>query len=96
MEQNTLGLFLSGIIFFMYSAACILSLVLTFSNEAFRKLDEKLSSELVSTPTLSPVLEKKITHINNWIVTRNRIVGPILIVLSIINLNFCFLIIRSA
>lgn len=83
----------SGIIFFTYTVTCCLSIIFTFSIDLYRRIEEKAGLEIFSNPTLIPILEGNIDFINEWIEENHRIIGPILIASSIVDLRLCLKII---
>lgn len=94
MGFDTFDLLLSGWIFFIYSATCIISIIFTFSLELYRNIEEKLGSYIFSSRILSP-LDKDIDWLNIWLMKHHKIVGPILISLSLVNLKLFFDIINN-
>ena len=46
-----------------------------------------MSSELISGRVIIDFLEKNIDWFDNWLIANNKIVGPILILLSLIDLK---------
>jgi len=85
---------LSVVLFLNYSIICIISLILTFSLRIYLKIDEQLNFDIFSSPTVNP-LDRNIDWFNNWLITNNKIVGPVLIYLSIISLKSWFYILNT-
>ena len=77
----------------IYGAIVAVSLVFTFSIETYKKLDYKLNVELWSSSFLSP-LAKNIDTLDCWLMDHNRLVGPALIVLAIVDMQMWFNIIN--
>ncbi|MCM8781714.1 MAG: hypothetical protein NC828_01475 [Candidatus Omnitrophica bacterium] len=94
MGIDPFNLLLSGIVFFIYSTICIISTIFTFSLQTYRKIDEIVKLEIIPSRILTP-LEKNIYWIDTWLMSNNKIIGPILIVLSILDLRFSFEIINK-
>jgi hypothetical protein len=95
MPNDTLTFSLNWLIFLVYSVIFIISLIFTFSLETYRKIDEKLSSDLVTLPVIS-VFDKDIEWIDFWLMSHNKIAGPILAVLAVTDLKLYFDIINRA
>jgi len=89
MWFDELDVLLSVALFLNYSIICIISLILTFSLKTYLKIDEKLNFDIFSSPTVNP-LDRNIDWFNNWLIANNKIVGPVLIYLSIISLKSWF------
>jgi len=80
---------LNSIVFFIYSSVCIISIIFTFSLDAYIKIDEKLNLDIFSNPIITS-LEIKIDWFDKWAMQHNKVLGPILIILSIIDLKILF------
>jgi len=94
MGIDALNLLLSLIAFSIYGSICIISIVFTFSLDAYIKIHDVLNFSIFSSPILSPI-ERSIDWFDVWAMKNNVILGPILIALSIIDLKLFFDIIRS-
>ena len=94
MWLDELNVFLSIVLFLNYSIICIISLILTFSLKTYLKIDDQLNFDIFSSPTVNP-LDKNIDWLNNWLIANNKIVGPLLIYLSIISLKSWFHILNT-
>jgi len=90
MELNPIELILMGLVFVVYSAICLLSVIFTFSRDLYQRIESKADLELFSGPILSPILDRKIEDLNSWLMNNNTAMGPILVVLSIIDMKMCF------
>ena len=80
---------LNSIVFFIYSSVCIISIIFTFSLDTYIKIDEKLNLDIFSNPIITS-LEIKIDWFDKWAMQHNKVLGPILIILSIIDLKILF------
>ena len=80
---------LNSIVFFIYSSVCIISIIFTFSLDAYIKIDEKLNLDIFSNPIITS-LEIKIDWFDKWAMQHNKVLGPILIILSMIDLKIIF------
>jgi len=95
MPNDTLTLSLNWLVFLVYSAIFIISLIFTFSVETYQKIDEKLSSDLISLPVVT-AFDKDIKWIDLWLISHNKVAGPILAVLAVTDLKLYFDIINRA
>jgi hypothetical protein len=90
MILDTFNLFfLNFMLFFIYGSICIVSTLFTFFLDTYRKIDETLNLDVFITPFKSP-LDREIDFFNVWLTNHNRIVGPILILISLVDLKFWF------
>ncbi|MDD5565591.1 MAG: hypothetical protein PHG31_01690 [Candidatus Omnitrophica bacterium] len=92
--DNTLVFLLNWFVFLLYSSICIISLIFTFSIKTYQRIDDYLSSELISLPMLT-ALDKSIEALDLWFMSHNRIVGPILVLLSVVDLKLYFNVINK-
>ena len=81
-------------LFLNYSIICIISLIFTFSLKTYLKIDEQLNFDIFSSPKVNP-LDVNIDWFNDWLITNNKIVGPVLIYLSIISLKSWLYILKT-
>ncbi|MDP3732167.1 MAG: hypothetical protein Q8R31_03955 [Candidatus Omnitrophota bacterium] len=89
MSPGIFNLLLSGWLFFIYSAICILSIIFTFFLELYIRIEEKLIFHIFSDRILTP-LDRSIDWFNLWLMKHNRIAGALLIMLSLIDLKLSF------
>ena len=94
MWFDEINVILSLALFLNYSVICIISLILTFSLKSYLKIDDQLNFDIFSSPKVNP-LDRRIDWFNNWLITNNKIVGPVLIYLSIISLKTWFYILNT-
>jgi len=94
MEYDILGLILSGWVFFIYTATCIISLVFTFSPEIYRGIEDRLDHSIFTSNILSP-LNRDIDWLNIWLTRYNKITGPVLMLLSLFEMNYFFSLINN-
>ena len=94
MWFDEFNIFLSVVLFLNYSIICIISLIFTFSLRTYLKIDERLNFDIFSSPTVNP-LDRNIDWFNDWLIANNKIVGPVLIYLSIISLKSWFYILNT-
>lgn len=95
MGINVIGLLLSGIVFFTYSATCLISLFFALSIDLYRKIEEKANLEIFSNPIINPLLENNIGVLNLWMEKHHKIIGSILIFFSIMDMHLLFKIINA-
>lgn len=77
------------IIFLIYAPTCLISTIFTFSIERYKRIEEKLNFEIISNLSSNP-LDKNIDWFNRWMVSNNKKAGPILILLSLMDLKLFF------
>ncbi len=94
MQIDSFNLILALAIFLIYAAACVLSAVLTFSLELYRKIEDKLNLDIINSRIITP-LERDVNSFNDWMLKNNKIIGPVLILLSIVDIQFSFHILRN-
>lgn len=70
------------LVLFIYGTALIISIIFTLFINMFNRLNEILNLSFVSTKTLNP-LESNIDFLNEWLIARNKVIGPVLILLSL-------------
>ena len=80
---------LRATVFFVYGTICLVSLIFTFSIETYNSIDEQLKLDILPNPITTP-LDKSINIVDNWILENNRIFGPLLTVLSLIDMKLFF------
>lgn len=91
---DPVNLALSTVVFFVYSVTCIISVIFTLSLDAYRKIDEKLRLDLISNRIINP-LDINIDWLDTFLMSNNKTVGPLLILLSTIDLKLLFNIIYT-
>ena len=95
MEDGGLGLLLSAWVFFVYGTVCIISTIFTFSLETYFKIDRKLNLIVLDLPLFITILDRiYIDSIDIWMTRHNKIIGPLLILLSLLDMQSCFNIIN--
>lgn len=87
MTVDLFNLIFSIIIFAIFGTMFILSAFYTFFLETFRKIDEILKVDLIPACILTP-LEENISWVDAWLMSNNKIVGPILLLLCAIDIKF--------
>lgn len=87
MELDIFDLLFSGIVFFIYGIICIISVIFTFSLPFFRKIDEFLSLQILARTSLKS-WELNINQFDILMKKHNLLIGPLLIVLSILDIKF--------
>jgi len=94
MEFNPLIMLLSAVIFFIYGTICVISAMFTFFIESYHKLDEKLNLEIFSSKILTP-LDAGINSLDVWLFEHNKVVGPLLMVLCLLDMRLTFNLLNS-
>ncbi len=94
MGIDYFNLVLSGIVFFVYGAICGISIIFTFFLDIYLKIDERLNAYIMPS-SVAAIFEINIKWLDDWCFNHNKIIGPILIVLSLIDLRLFFDIINK-
>ncbi len=94
MGVDIFNLLLSGWIFLIYSTICLISVIFTFSLNIYLRMEEKLNFHIFPNPILSP-LDRNIDWLNDWLIKYNKIIGTILILLSLMDLKLSFDIVNN-
>ena len=92
---DLLGLIVSVVIFIIYSGACIISIIFTFSIETYRKIDELVNLSIMTDSILIPIVEQKINKFDLWAMEHHRFIGALLIIFSLLNLKLAFSLVNS-
>jgi hypothetical protein len=92
--MDVLVILLSGSIFLLYGSICSVGLIFTFALNLYHKIDNLLDLNIVRPKTLTP-LEKNVYRIDDWLIAHNKIVGPLLTLLGLIDLKLSFNIINQ-
>lgn len=96
MGDVGLGLLLSAWVFFLYGSVCIVSTIFTFSLETYFKIDKKLNLIVIDLPLFVTILDRiYIDTVDIWMLRNNKIIGPFLIILSLIDMQSGFDIINK-
>jgi len=91
---DPLNLLFSFLVFLIYASVCGIAIIFTFFPDIYVKIDEKLNLDVVTARVLTP-LELNIDWFDDWLMTHNKIIGPILILLSMVDLKLFFQILSS-
>ena len=89
MGYDNFNLLLSGFVFFVYASACIISVIFTLSLDTYRKIDEKLKMDIISSRIINP-LDINIDWVDSFLMSNNKTVGPLLILLCTVDLKLLF------
>ncbi len=96
MLDLSFGLLLSAWVFFIYGSICIVSVIFTFFLDTYFKIDGKLNSVVVDFPFFVTILDRiYIDWVDIWMTQHNKIIGLILIWLSLVDMQSCFNIINQ-
>jgi hypothetical protein len=80
--------------FFIYGSICVIAIIFTFLLDTCNKIDETFKMDILSTRILTP-LGIIVDWFDNWVKSYNKIFGPILILLSLVDLKLFFDIINT-
>jgi hypothetical protein len=78
---------LTVLVYFLYGATFVISVLFTFFLDLYLRIEEILSFNL--TQSASANLGKTAHLFDLWMVNHNKLIGPLLIVLSAYNMKFC-------
>jgi flagellar biosynthesis protein FlhB len=78
---------LTVIVYFIYGATLAVTIIFTFFQDLYLKIEEILSFNLGQSASAS--LGKNLHLFDLWMINHNKIVGPVMIVLSALNMKFC-------
>jgi hypothetical protein len=95
MGVNITDLLFKVIVFFTYSATCLLGIFFTFSIDLYRQIEKKANLEIFSNPIISPLFESNINWLDVWMEENHKIIGPILVFFSIIDMYLLLKFINS-
>lgn len=76
------GSLILGMLFVIYAAVFALSLIFALAVETFRKIDEAFSFNIIPGRALTP-LESNINWFNEWAMSNNRVLGSVLVIISL-------------
>jgi hypothetical protein len=82
-------LLLSAVVFLVYLTVCLVAVLFTFFLDIYLGIDERLNLDLLASRILTP-LEINIQAMDDWLKSHNRTVGPLLIILSVIDMKLFF------
>ena len=89
MGLDLLTVLLSAIIFFVYGSIFVVSVIFTLFIDTYHELDRIFNVGIINSKILAP-LDINIDFLDVWLFNHHKIVGPILIFLSIIDLRLSF------
>jgi hypothetical protein len=87
--------FLSTVAVLVYGGICIIAAIFTLSIETYSKIEDKINFGIFSN-SLVTVLDTNINFFDLWLTRNNKIIGPILVLLSLLDLKLFFAIILYA
>lgn len=94
MGFDGLDLLLSAAVFLIYSTACIICFIFTFSLDIYNKINDRLNTEIFLIEIINP-LGRSIDWFDVWAMSNHKIVGPILMLLSLVDLRLGFYVINT-
>jgi hypothetical protein len=83
MVGEITAIVLSVVIFCVYGLACLISAFFTFSLATYRQIDALFNLEVFSTAKLTTI-ENNTYDLDVWLIRHHKMVGPVLIVASIV------------
>lgn len=82
LDQSNLIVGVSA--FLICIALFVISIIFTFFNDLYQRIDEKLNSVVIPGETRN-VFERNIGWLDDWIIVNYKLVGPGLVLLSLLN-----------
>lgn len=76
---------LKSLVLFIYGLIFAFSVIFTLSIESYRRLDEYLGMNFLTSRIINPIIESNINFLDEWLIKHHKIIGPLLILLSIID-----------
>ncbi|MFA5411500.1 MAG: hypothetical protein WC321_06575 [Candidatus Omnitrophota bacterium] len=89
MGFDALDFLLSVFMVSFYGIICLVCLIFTFSLDGYRKINDRLNVDIFSVNILNP-LARNIDWFDAWIMSNHKIIGPILILLSLLEMRAGF------
>jgi len=86
MGMSSFNFILSATILCLYGTIFVISLIFTLWPEAYRAIDAAVQVNLITPRTLTP-LERNIYLLDDWLMRNHKLVGPLLTLLSVIDLK---------
>ncbi len=86
MGMISFNFVLSATILFIYGTIFVISLIFTLCPEAYRAIDSAVQVNLITPRRLTP-LEKNIYMLDDWLMDNHQTVGPLLTLLSVVDLK---------
>lgn len=87
-DQNMI-FFLKSVVFSVYSLVFVVSVIFTLSLEKYYTLERFLGTEFLH-PTELSIFERNISSFNDWLIAHNKQAGPLLIILSFLDIFVLF------
>lgn len=94
MMLDLFDILVSVFAYSLYGVIFVLSIVFTFWLESFRDIERRLMVYIIPAQATNP-LEIEIQTFSEWLYAHHGIVGPMLIVLSLLDIKFSFELIRT-
>ena len=82
MEVDAFVILCKLIVVFIYGSIFIISIIFTFFIDAYHRLEELLRLEFLSVRIVNPLVRNS-NFVNDWLVAHNKIIGPMLILVSL-------------
>ncbi|MCX5714401.1 MAG: hypothetical protein NT033_06250 [Candidatus Omnitrophica bacterium] len=79
---------LTVLVYFIYGSSLVISILFTFFVEQYVKVEEILSFNLGQS-SASANLGRTQNLFDLWMINHNKLVGPIMIILSLANIKLC-------
>jgi len=95
MEKfDFLVFFCKSLVILIYGGIATISAIFTFSIETYLRIDGILSLEFWTQKIMNP-LEANINVVDDWLISHNTTIGPVLMFLSIVDISLLFRVIDT-
>ncbi len=78
----------------LYGIIFVLSIIFTFWLESFRNIEKRVMTQIIPARAMNP-LEIEIGSLSDWLYTNHAVIGPLLVVLSLLDIKFSFDLIKT-
>ena len=85
---------LSFIVFMIYAVVCGIAILFTFFLDIYLQMDDRFNMELLPSRPVTP-LEQNLRGFDDWLKGNHKIIGPLLIILSMVDLKLFFNIVEK-
>ncbi|MFA5145668.1 MAG: hypothetical protein WC723_06690 [Candidatus Omnitrophota bacterium] len=89
-----IDIILSAMVIFINLFICVIAIILTFFRDLYIKIDKKLNKTIFST-LFFPILDTKTYYFDSWMFKYHKIIGPILLLVSLIDMLLFLTLIKN-
>ena len=88
--MDSFAILCKSIAVFIYGSISILSIIFTFSIDTYNRLEGLLNLKYLFPKIIINPLEKNVDFVNSWLIAHNKIIGPLLVFLSCLDIFILF------